>query len=66
MLGLGRSKGAPVIKLDNDEVIKVELVNDNETITCGDVNIKVKDYREKGRHAGGVKIKMKKNQRILL
>ena len=69
-LGLSKSTGAVVMKLDSqDEVISVDLYNDSDKIELKtskrDLTLKVNDLKAKGRGAGGVKIKLKKEECIL-
>ena len=70
-LGLGKSTGATVMKLDSDDEVRdVTLYNDSDEVLIATnknplMSIKVSDLKAKGRSAGGVKIKLKKGECIL-
>jgi len=68
-LDISKTKGTTIMKLDNDEIIRCELLNDSDSITVKtnkrDLTIRVSDYKDKGRGAGGVKLKLKKEECIL-
>ena len=66
-LGVSKNGGATIMKLsDSDEIIWLEPMDDQDSLVLKtnkrEITIKAGDYNTKGRKAGGVKLKLKKNE----